>query len=224
MSITRVAYCLAFTLLFAFLVDTRTANAQPVDQSLPNTDALIEECSASDAVGPSAIDVLDTDFVLELRDTTAITGKCAKHVRSHVHEHVYFHGGATASISETGALLRRPADRTVARKSEVICDSPDDTLIYATLVEPGRLLGNRKSAKYVGVLKGIDRWFVAAFETDEDGKITSLTPFLESDQEIVAVGYFPHIHSGAGVLGLTVKSAKSNVVKLLTYSWIHREF
>ncbi len=201
-----------------------SVHAHPEVSANSNETSLIPNCLAQETRQHPELDILDTEFSVRPLGATVIAGECAKFVRSHVTGHVYFYGGATAAIIEDGSLMRRPESRSLAKKSEYICDSKDDVLIYATLVSPGRLIGRKKDAKYVGVFKGADKWFIAAFETDKDGKIVRSIRFLESDEEIVAVGYFPHLHSGVGLLGVTIKGSKPDAVKLTSYSWNHRSF
>ncbi len=183
----------------------------------------IDDCSVSTFHGPSEVKVLETDFDVRLREQAIIEGQCASFARSHVMGHVYFSGGAAASIAGDGSLLTRSSDRSVAKASEIVCDGSNHSLTFATLVAPLRLI-ERKDAKYVGVFREEEKWVVAAFETDTAGQIVTMKKFLESDLEIVGVGYFPHPHLNAGVLGVTVKGDRDGPKQLLTYDWVHQSF
>lgn len=223
MTIFRNTLDLARAASLGMVALATSVQAHPDHQaSAKNSDVLLD-CRISDSAGSTDIEVLETDFDVRLREQATMSGKCADYARSHVMGHVYFYGGAAASIADDGALVRRPAARSSAKASEHICDGVNHSLTYATLVSPLRLI-ERKDGNYVGVFREAGTWTVAAFETDAEGRISRIERFLASDREIVAVGYFPHLDTNAGLLGLTVKGTDPNSVQLLTFAWSHRNF
>lgn len=123
-------------------VDTLDAQAtvEAQEQARP-----LDDCRVSKVAGPSAVEVLDTDFDVRLGEPAIIEGKCAPFARSHIMGHVYFAGGAAASIADDGTLLSRPYDKSVAKASETVCDGRNHALTYATLVAPLKLV-ERKDA------------------------------------------------------------------------------
>ena len=137
-------------LLLGLVTASSSASAQAETDIAQEQVAVVDDCIVSDFTGTNSVAVLETSFRVQLREHTVIDGQCAQYVRAHVMGHVYFSGGAAASISSNGSLLRRSATRSSAKASEVVCDGINHSLTYATLVSPLRLI-ERRDAKYVGV-------------------------------------------------------------------------